>query len=179
MLSSSILIDKSLYKTRLTFKFPPGIYAELNLLDNPSRIEPLVAPGLITNGLVNIHVLCANLNRGKIKIKKNQIISYIKLKGIEHIYEIHSFGDLSKLGLPSDNELVNLTLDIETLEKIPDIYKEKAISLFSKFDDIFAKTSTDIGIYNGGVHKIDTGSNPPFKSCAIRRLKAAEEVAES
>ena len=125
-------------ENRLTFKFPKGIFAEVSSVSKPSRVEPLIAPGLITNGLTNIHLLCANLNKTVIKIQKNQIIGHLNLNGIESVFEIYSFGNLTKLGLPSDTNLVNLTLDTETLDKIPSEYKDTAIKLFRDYDDVFA-----------------------------------------
>ena len=83
-------------ETGLSFEFPKGIFAEVSSVSEPSRIEPLIAPGLITNGLTNIHLLCANLNKTVIKIQKNQIIGHLNLNGIESVFEIYSFGNLTK-----------------------------------------------------------------------------------
>ena len=144
------------------------------MVSKPSRVEPLIAPGLITNGLTNIHLLCANLNKTVIKIQKNQIIGHLNLNGIESVFEIYSFGNLTKLGLPSDTNLVNLTLDTETLDKIPSEYKDTAIKLFRDYDDVFAQSNTNIGKYVGGAHKIDTGLHPltsPKPSDILKPLK--------
>ena len=68
------------------------------------------------------------------------------------------------MGLPSDTNSVNLTLDTETLDKIPSEYKDAAIKLFRDYDDVFAQSDTNIGKYVGGAHKIDTGLHPPLSS---------------
>ena len=154
-------------ETGLFFEFFKGISAEVSLVSKPSRVEPLIAPGLITNGLTIIHLLCANFNKTVIKIQKNQIIGHLNLNGIESVCEIYSFGNLTELGLPSDTNSVNLTLDTETLDKIPSEYRDTAIKLFRDYDDVFAQSNTNIGKYFGGAHKIDTGLHPPFKTQAI------------
>lgn len=151
-------------ETGLTFEFPKGIFAEVSLVSKPSRVDLLIAPGLITNGLTNIHLLCANLNKTVIKIQKNQIIVHLNLNGIESVFEINSFKNLTKLGLPSDTNLMNLTLDMETLDKIPVNIKIRQLSFYRDYDNVFAQSNTNIGKYVGGAHKIDTGLHPPFKS---------------
>ena len=64
------------------------------------------------------------------------------------------------------------------LEKLPAKFKDEIIKLFKTYNDIFAKTDTYIGIYNGSAHKIDTSNAKPFKSYAIHRSQASEVVAE-
>ena len=66
------LYCQRIVETGLTFEFPKGIFAEVSLVSKPSRVEPLIAPGLITNGLTNIHLLCANLNKTVIKFRKTK-----------------------------------------------------------------------------------------------------------
>ena len=77
-------------------------------------------------------------NKTVIKIQKNKIIGHLNLNGIESVFEIYSFGNLTKLGLPSDTNLVNLTFDTETLDKIHSEYKYTAIKLFKDYDNVFA-----------------------------------------
>ena len=86
------------------------------MVSNPSRVEPLIAPGLITNGLTNIHLLCTNFEKSFIKIQKNQIIGHLNLEIIIGSFEIYSFGNLFKYILLLDTNLVNLNLDTETLD---------------------------------------------------------------
>ena len=115
------------------------------MVSKPSRVEPLIDPGLITNRLTNMHLLCANLNKTVIKIQKNQIIGHLNLNGIESVCEIYSFGNLTKLGLPLDTNSVNLTLDTETLDKIPSEYKDTAIKLFRKMTTFLLKAIPTLG----------------------------------
>ena len=61
----------------LSFEFPSGTYSELNLIPDLSITEPSVAPGLITNGINNIHVLYRNLNNRNISIKKSNYRYYV------------------------------------------------------------------------------------------------------
>ena len=78
------------------------------------------------------------------------------------------------MGLPSDTNSVNLSLDLGTLDKIPSELKDTAIKLFEDYDNVFAQSDTNIGKYGGGAHKIDTGLNPlpsPKPSDNLKPLK--------
>ena len=132
-------------ETGLTFEFPKGIFAEVNSISKPSRVEPLIAPGLITNGLTNIHLLCANLNKTVIKIQKNQIIGQMNLNGIESVFEIYSFGNLTKLDLSSDTDLLNLTFDTETLDKILENIQIRQLSYLRIMTTFLLKVTMTLG----------------------------------
>ena len=84
------------------------------------------------------------------------------LKGIENMWDICCFGELSELGLLNSDDSILLTLDAKMLAKLPTKFKDETIKLFETYNDVFAKTDTDIGIYNRGAHKIDIGNAKPF-----------------
>ena len=73
------------------------------------------------------YTYCAPTLTRQLSNSENQIIGHLILKGEESVSEIYSFENLTKLGLPSDTNFMSLTLDTETLDKIPSEYKDTAI----------------------------------------------------
>ena len=118
-----------LVKTGLSFSFPADTYGKLSSTPDVSRNEPFTAPGLITNELGALNVLCCNLAREKIKIKAGQFISYLHSFGSETVGCITSIGGLEELGLPSDGPNVHIVLNANELSQFNE-QEKKAVNNF-------------------------------------------------
>ena len=62
----------------------------------------IAAPGLITNGINKLSVLCSNLSTDKLSIQEGQVIAILFIRGTSEIGSISNFGQLSEFGLPDD-----------------------------------------------------------------------------
>ncbi|KAJ9076505.1 hypothetical protein DSO57_1025483 [Entomophthora muscae] len=88
-----------LIETGLDIDVPQGLYGELQLPHNRSRLEPLVAPGLILPGHGAVKVLLANLTQSPIRVQRHQVVAYLHLIPVEEVTGIHNFGTLEEFGL--------------------------------------------------------------------------------
>ncbi|KAJ9064798.1 DNA damage-inducible protein 1 [Entomophthora muscae] len=89
----------------LELQTPQGLYREIETPRNCSRLEPLVAPGIVLPNHGPIKVLLANLNHSPVEVKRHQVVAYLHLFPIEEVTEIHNFGTLDEFGLPSEEEM--------------------------------------------------------------------------
>ncbi|KAJ9053707.1 DNA damage-inducible protein 1 [Entomophthora muscae] len=78
----------------LDLQIPQGLYREIETPWNCSRLEPLVAPGIVLPNHGPIKVLLANLNHSPVEIKHHQVVAYLHLLPVEEVMEIHNFGTL-------------------------------------------------------------------------------------
>ena len=67
----------------------------------------------------------------------------------------------------------------EFFENLSDPQKEKAITLFEKYRDIFSKNDFDLGCAANIEHKVDTQGHAPFKARPIQRSCASNEEVTS
>ncbi|KAJ9085427.1 DNA damage-inducible protein 1 [Entomophthora muscae] len=87
---------------RLDLQIPQGLYREIETPQNCSRLEPLVAPGIVLPNHGPIKVLLANLNHSPVEVKRHQVVAYLHLLLVEEVMEIHNFGTLNEFGFPSE-----------------------------------------------------------------------------
>ena len=102
-----------LIETGLNFEQPEGTFGELYSTADVSRIEPIAAPGLITNGINNLSVLCQKLSTDKISIQEGQVIAILFIRGTSEIGSISNFGQLSEFGLPDDYKNIYSIINVE------------------------------------------------------------------
>ncbi|KAJ9082710.1 DNA damage-inducible protein 1 [Entomophthora muscae] len=84
----------------LDLKILQGLYGEIETPWNCSRLEPLVAPGIVLPNHGPVKVLLANLNHSSVEVKHHQVVAYLHLLLVEEVMEIHNFGILDEFGLP-------------------------------------------------------------------------------
>ncbi|KAJ9071606.1 hypothetical protein DSO57_1035296 [Entomophthora muscae] len=74
----------------LDLQIPQGLYGEIETPQNCSRIEPLVAPGIVLPNHGTIKVLLSNLNHSPVEVKHHQVVAYLHLLLVEEVMEIHN-----------------------------------------------------------------------------------------
>ncbi|KAJ9048870.1 DNA damage-inducible protein 1 [Entomophthora muscae] len=89
----------------LELQIPQGLYGEIETPRNCSRLEPLVAPGIVLPNHGPIKVLLANLNHSSVEVKRYQVVAYLHLLLIEEVTEMRNFGTLDEFDLPSEEEM--------------------------------------------------------------------------
>ncbi|KAJ9072951.1 hypothetical protein DSO57_1021580 [Entomophthora muscae] len=85
---------------KLDLQIPQGLYREIETPRNCSRLEPLVAPGIVLPNHEPIKVLLANLNHSPVEVEHHKVVGYLYILPVEEVMEIHNFGTLDEFGLP-------------------------------------------------------------------------------
>ena len=134
-----------LIETGISFEFLEVTIGKIYSIPDASRIKPLVAPGFITKEVVSVSLLCANINKQPIRIKRGQIIGFLQLRGYEDFKDIRNFGSLGDLGLP-DKQSAHTVIDVEGFKNLIKDQKKQAKVLFDKYEDIFATHDYDISL---------------------------------
>ncbi|KAJ9074821.1 hypothetical protein DSO57_1002665 [Entomophthora muscae] len=119
----------------LDLQIPQGLYGEIEPPQNCSRLEPLVAPGIVLPNHGPIKVLLANLNHSPVEVKHHQVVAYLHLLPVEEVMEIHNFGTLDEFGLPSEEVIPPAICTIipqEQLQGLTVAQQDTALALFEK-----------------------------------------------
>ncbi|KAJ9082348.1 Ankyrin repeat and SOCS box protein 3 [Entomophthora muscae] len=156
----------------LDLQIPQGLYSKIETPRNCSRLESLVAPGIVLPNYGPIRVLLANLTHYPVDIKCHQVVAYLHLLPVEEVTEIHNFGTLDEFGLPWEEETPHVVCTIIPREKLQGLtiaQQDTALALFKKYKEIFAKDNFDLGCAHNTLHHIDTGDEQPIHLCPIQR----------
>ncbi|KAJ9069750.1 hypothetical protein DSO57_1015434 [Entomophthora muscae] len=149
----------------LELEIPQGLYGEIETPRNCSRLEPLVAPGILLHNHGTIKVLLTNLNNSPVEVKRHQVVVYLHLLPIEEVTEKHNFGTLDEFGLPSEEVMPPAVCTIipqEQLQGLSVAQQEAALALFEKYKEIFAKDDFDLGCAQNTLRHIDTDEERPI-----------------
>ncbi|KAJ9051351.1 DNA damage-inducible protein 1 [Entomophthora muscae] len=161
----------------LDLQIPQGLYREIETPWNCSRIEPLVAHGIVLPNYGPIKVLFANLNHSPVEVKHHQIVAYLHLLPVEEMMEIHNFGTLDEFGLPSEELIPSVVCTIIPQEQLKGLIvaqQDTALALFEKYKGIFAKDDFDLGCAHNTLQHINTGKEFPIHLCPIQPSRASD-----
>jgi dUTPase len=162
---SDIIIESGTQKlcsTAISVCIPSGMHGTIISPWKVSRIEPLVAPGLILPNHTEINVLLGNLGTIPISIKRDQIVAYLHLEANSNITEVEPIGSIADIGLPEHS--VNAVYSTEDLPVLSNDQQTLALDLFEKYKEVFAEDDFDLGCATGVIHTIDTGDHRPICS---------------
>ncbi|KAJ9083481.1 hypothetical protein DSO57_1034323 [Entomophthora muscae] len=104
-----------IHNTDLCLSFPKGLYSKDAGLHNGSQLEPWILPGIVMPLSEEILVLLGNLSDKVLKMKKHQLLGYMKLEENFSLMNITSFGEFSEFVLPCDQPSVLLLILCESL----------------------------------------------------------------
>ncbi|KAJ9078810.1 hypothetical protein DSO57_1002871 [Entomophthora muscae] len=150
----------------LNLQIPQRIYGKIETPWNCSRLEPLVAPGIVLPNHGPIRVLFANLTHSPVNVKHHQVVAYLHLLPVEEVMEINNFSTLDKFGLPLEEETLPAVYTIITCKKLQGLtvaQQDTALALFEKYKEIFAKDNFDLGCACNTLHHIDTDEEQPIR----------------
>ncbi|KAJ9079806.1 DNA damage-inducible protein 1 [Entomophthora muscae] len=154
----------------LDLQIPQGLYGKIETPQNCSRLEPLVAPGIVLPNHGPIKVLLANLNHSPVEVKHHQVVTYLHLLPVEEVMKIHNFGTMDEFGLPLDKVIPPAVCTIipqEQMQGLTVAQQDAALALFEKYKEIFAKDDFDLRCAHNILHHIDTGEERPIPLCPI------------
>ncbi|KAJ9090606.1 hypothetical protein DSO57_1000458 [Entomophthora muscae] len=152
--------DQHILETKLTLKFPEGLYGEIEQPYQRSHLEPSICPGIVILDHKEIQVLAANLTANTIHVEKGQFIAFLHLLPSEEIARFENFGSLADMGLPDTKPPVYPDIPQETLVGLSTSEQDFVLKLFEKYKSIFAKDTFDLGCARNVQHHIDTGDTP-------------------
>ncbi|KAJ9078388.1 hypothetical protein DSO57_1007104 [Entomophthora muscae] len=69
-----------IHNTGLSLSFPKGMHGEVSGLHNGLQLEPWILPGIVMPSSEEILVLLGNLSNKTLKVKKHQLVGYIKVE---------------------------------------------------------------------------------------------------
>ncbi|KAJ9048892.1 hypothetical protein DSO57_1030055 [Entomophthora muscae] len=165
-----------IHNTGLSLSFPKGMHCEVYGLHNGLQLEPWILPGIVMSSSEEILVLLGNILDKSLRVKKHQLLGYMKLEENSSLMDVTPFGKFSEFALPCNQLSVLLLILCESLNGLTEDQKDQAIWLFEKCKDVFAENDQDLGKALGVKHVLDTQGAAPICSRPIRCSLANQAI---
>ncbi|KAJ9078891.1 hypothetical protein DSO57_1002127 [Entomophthora muscae] len=116
-----------IHNTGLSLSFPKGMHGEVSGLHNGLQLEPWILLEIVIPSLEEILVLLENLSDKSLKVKKHQLLGYMKLKKNSSLMEVTSFGEFSEFTLLCNQPSVLLLILCDSINGLKEDQKDQAI----------------------------------------------------
>ncbi|KAJ9053142.1 hypothetical protein DSO57_1027239 [Entomophthora muscae] len=119
--------SQAIHNTGLSLSFPKGMHGEVSGLHNGLQLEPWILPGIVMSSLEEILVLLGNLYEESLKVKKHQLLGYMKLEDNSSLMDVTPFGEFSEFALPCNQPSVLLLIPRKSLNELTEDQKDQGI----------------------------------------------------
>lgn len=165
-----------IHNTGLEVTPPLGIHREIFGIINPSPKAPTIAPGIVLPLFKELTVLLGNLTKDPIKVRKHQLLGFLRLEEHRQVQSVTPLGDFQDIGL--SNASVYSAITKTQLDGLLDRQLDKALKLFRKYKDIFSTDDYDLGMAKDVQHQLDVQGHDPIRSRPFRRSQANIKIVD-
>ncbi|KAJ9062954.1 hypothetical protein DSO57_1005192 [Entomophthora muscae] len=113
--------------TGLCLSFPKGFHGEVSGLHNGAQLKPWILPGIVMPLLEEILVFLGNLSDKVLKVRKHQLLVYMKLEENSSLIYATPFGEFSEFALLYNQPSILLLILRESLNGLTEDQKDQAI----------------------------------------------------